>query len=85
MGRVLTSDVNPEAAKIIASTRNWYWLGERKAPEQLKEASVRIAFARQSRESITRTRTSTSTIEEVETLNPTAPVRDEKYPKQSLT
>jgi hypothetical protein len=44
---------------------------------------VGIALARQSRESITRTRT--STIEEVETLNPTALVRDENHPKESLS
>jgi hypothetical protein len=52
-----------------------------KQGEQLNEASVGIALARQSRESITRTRT----IEEVETLNPTALVPDEKHPKHSLT
>jgi hypothetical protein len=52
-----------------------------KQREQLNEASVGIALARQSRESITRTRT----IEEVETLNPTALVPDEKHPKHSLT
>ena len=51
--------------------------------EQLNQASVGIAFAGQSRESITRTRT--STIEEVETLQPTALVRDEEYPKHSLS
>ena len=47
-----------------------------KQGEQLNEASVGIALAEQSRESITRT------IEEVEPLNPTALVRDEKHPKQ---
>jgi hypothetical protein len=46
-----------------------YWLGERKAGEQLNEASVGIALAKQSRESITRT----STIEEVETLSHVVP------------
>src|ERR1700759_3880820 len=53
--------------------------------EQLNEASVGMAFAGQSRESITRTRTRTSTIEEGETLQPTALVRDEEYPKHSLS
>ena len=59
-----------------------YWLGERKAGNSLNEASVRIALASRTRESMTRTRT--STIEEVEPLNLTAPGVRRKTPQTTL-
>jgi hypothetical protein len=52
---------------VVVLVFDRYWLGEPKQREQLNEASLEVALARRSSESITRT----STIEEVETLNPT--------------
>jgi hypothetical protein len=60
--RGLTSPFVLALVVVLVIDFDRHWLGERKA----NQASVGTALARQSRESITRT--STSTIEEIETL-----------------